>query len=465
MSLPTASQNNKEGLLHIADRILFCPQEPHSERTRHESIAIINFLDKILGMTCVVVLALQTWEGILSQQRLTGLVLASLSLLILNFSVSYFSVRVNNFKIPEFCRLIGSIITLTLVSYYSYGVWQDTWHLHMIMILGMAINGTMTVRVRFAVLFFCTCMPYALVHFFIHEGTTSVQPILLASHLALMTMGGLLGQQITDRLMKYIFIMDAQNEQLAAQRDLAEDANRAKSAFIANMSHELRTPMNTILGYSQMIKEKSPIAEQPVFLEALEEIEESGNHLLTLINQVLDISKIEQDIVEVTVEPFDLGPALKSAIAIALPLAKKKHNSLTYHVFSEKITANQDFQKLRQIVLNLIANATKFCENGSIMVNAEIFYSEGDPWLKCAITDTGIGISPEQQDKIFEKFVQVDTSPTRRYQGSGLGLTICKNFVEAMGGRIFVTSALGAGATFTLEIPVHLQAPTTKAAS
>lgn len=233
----------------------------------------------------------------------------------------------------------------------------------------------------------------------------------------------------------------------------AEHANRAKSQFLANMSHEIRTPLNAIIGMSELL-ENAP--EGPHARELLQTIRSSGDALLSLINDILDFSKIEAGQLELEFIPMDLGKCVDEALGIVSTQAAQKgldlHRTLDPDIPSAIMG---DRVRLRQILINLLVNAVKFTNQGSVSLDISCHKDQqGTPWIDCAVRDTGIGISPEQQAKLFQNFSQVDASTSRRYGGSGLGLAISRRLVEIMGGKISVESSLGNGSTFRFTIPV-----------
>ncbi len=245
-------------------------------------------------------------------------------------------------------------------------------------------------------------------------------------------------------------------EELAVAKDLAEQANRAKSAFLANMSHELRTPMNAILGYSEMLMEEAEDLEQEDFIPDLKKINQAGKHLLALINDVLDLSKIESGKMEAFAEEIDLHILIDEVSATVHPLLEKNKNSLAIERGEDLGMAYQDMTKLRQILLNLLSNAAKFTHEGTITLQVNSTEEVGVSWLTFAVNDTGIGIAEDRIDHVFEEFAQADDSTTRDYGGTGLGLAISKRFCKLLGGDLSAHSELGEGSTFTIRIPTIL---------
>ncbi len=220
------------------------------------------------------------------------------------------------------------------------------------------------------------------------------------------------------------------------------------------MSHELRTPLNAIIGYSEMVSEKIEDAQSK---EDLQRIYQSGQHLLTLINDILDISKIESGKMELYLEDFSIRGLIKEALATAAPLIAKNHNQLHLELAPDLGIMRADIMKVRQALLNLLSNAAKFTLNGSITFNVRRLHEHGEDWLLMSVRDTGIGMTREQQRKIFEPFSQVDASTTRKFGGTGLGLTITQSFCEMMGGSISGSSVKDEGSTFVIRLPAVVQ--------
>ena len=242
------------------------------------------------------------------------------------------------------------------------------------------------------------------------------------------------------------------NQQEVALRKQAEQASQAKSQFLASMSHELRTPLNAILGYSEMVHED--LEETPgVSAESIDDmtkIHQAGKHLLTLISNILDMSKIEAGHMEVDQSEFELGALLKEIHAMTATLASQKQNRLDLNLPETTIEMSTDRTKLKQILLNLISNASKFTQNGEITIGAQ---RKGDRVI-LDVKDTGIGIEPQALEKIFDAFTQADNSTTRNYGGTGLGLTLCEHFAVMLNGSISAQSTPGQGSTFTIDIPI-----------
>jgi signal transduction histidine kinase/ActR/RegA family two-component response regulator len=249
-------------------------------------------------------------------------------------------------------------------------------------------------------------------------------------------------------------------EELLKAKQVAEEASRAKSIFLANMSHELRTPLNAIIGYSEMLEEEARDSENADYVQDLHKIQVAGKHLLALINDVLDLSKIEAGKMPLHLETFDIRLTVNDIINTLQPAVEKNNNTLRVNLANEVSTMRADITKVRQILFNLLSNACKFTDHGSITLNVEQIIEKGEPWIQFEVTDTGIGIEPKQKANLFKEFTQADSSIARKYGGTGLGLAISYRFVQLMKGHIGVVSEPGKGATFTVELPVHVKIET-----
>lgn len=271
-------------------------------------------------------------------------------------------------------------------------------------------------------------------------------------------------QDITER---------ARAEEFRLAKEAAEEANRAKSAFLANMSHELRTPLNAIIGYSEMLQEEAVDLGEEEFVDDLLKINSAGKQLLSLISDILDLSKIEAGRMQLHIESFKIETLIWEVVTTIEPLLSKNGNTLTVKCADEIGTAQLDLTKVRQCLLNLLSNATKFTHQGTIIfsvskdevqehgkqrmkVPPSSFVNNQSSWIIFSITDTGIGMSPEQVSRVFQPFTQADSSTTRHYGGTGLGLTITQKFCQMMGGDITVTSELNHGSTFSIYLPASI---------
>lgn len=240
---------------------------------------------------------------------------------------------------------------------------------------------------------------------------------------------------------------------LVQAKEAAEAASIAKSAFLANMSHELRTPLNAIIGYCELIQEEAEDTTCAAFIPDLLKIQTAGKHLLGLINDVLDLSKIEAGKMAVHLETCTITSMVRDVMAAIVPLADKNSNIIEFQGAERLGSMHTDVAKVRQVLWNLLSNACKFTHQGRItLAVSRQTWKEGD-CVVFRVTDTGIGMDTEQCERIFQAFVQADDSTTRKYGGTGLGLAICRHLCQMLGGEINVVSSLGQGSTFTVSLP------------
>jgi len=232
-----------------------------------------------------------------------------------------------------------------------------------------------------------------------------------------------------------------------------EVASQHKSQFLANMSHELRTPLNAIIGVTEMLLEDARDFKRDDDIEPLDRVLRAARHLLALINDILDLSKIEAGRMELHIESFPLAPLIQDVVNTIETLAKKNSNRVVVDCTPEVGTVEADQMRFRQALLNLASNANKFTENGTVTIAARPQHMDGREWITVAVTDTGIGMNAEQMGRLFQEFSQADSSTTRKYGGTGLGLAISRHFCRLMGGDITVESNPGAGSTFTIRLP------------
>jgi signal transduction histidine kinase len=244
-------------------------------------------------------------------------------------------------------------------------------------------------------------------------------------------------------------------DDIRAAKELAEEASRLKSDFLANVSHELRTPLNAIIGYSEILQEDAADIGNPQFIDDLDKIHRAGKHLLLLINDILDLSKIESGKTEIFIEEVDLKLMLKDIETMVFPMMEKNNNA--FAVEKKELffkTMDADVTKLKQILFNLLSNAAKFTSDGIITLTVKNYLRGEEERVMFAVSDTGIGLTPEQIQKLFRHFSQADASTTRKYGGTGLGLVISRRFCEMMGGQLCVTSEINKGSTFTVDLPI-----------
>jgi signal transduction histidine kinase/CheY-like chemotaxis protein len=246
-------------------------------------------------------------------------------------------------------------------------------------------------------------------------------------------------------------------EEVANAKEASEIANRTKSLFLANMSHELRTPLNAIVGYSEMLQEEAAEQQLDSFGSDLEKINASGRHLLALINDILDLSKIEAGKMELYVESFDLNTLIDEVGSTIRPMVEKNANTLHVECSPTLGTMRADQVKVRQALFNLLSNAAKFTQHGSITLQAARKRMDDMEWIVFEVSDTGIGLSADKIVKLFQDFTQADASTTRKFGGTGLGLALTRRFCQMMGGDVTVRSAPGKGSTFTIKLPANVE--------
>jgi len=243
---------------------------------------------------------------------------------------------------------------------------------------------------------------------------------------------------------------------LKAAREAAESASVSKSQFLASMSHELRTPLNAIIGYSEILHEEAEADGRDTDLADIERVLAAARQLLTLINDILDLSKIEAGRMEVQACDFDVAGLIGEAAATIAPSVEKGANTLTLALAPDLGGAYTDAFKLNQCLLNLLSNAAKFTQGGEITISARRLARDGGDWLEIAVSDTGIGLSSEQIERLFADFVQAEASTASRFGGTGLGLAITRRMLRMLGGDVMLESALGKGSVFTITLPAQL---------
>jgi signal transduction histidine kinase len=248
---------------------------------------------------------------------------------------------------------------------------------------------------------------------------------------------------------------EAEATRMRVAMEAASQADAAKSQFLANMSHELRTPLNAIIGYSEMLQEQAADDGLEDFVADLAKVHGAAKHLLALINDILDLSKIEASQLKLVPETFDVAALVRETAATVAPLVEQKGNALEVACAADLGAMHADPMRLRQCLLNLLSNACKFTERGTVRLTAARLRRDGVDRIQMCVADTGIGLSREQLGRLFERFQQADASTTRKYGGTGLGLAITRNLCRMMGGDVTVESEQGKGSTFRIDLPAE----------
>lgn len=265
-----------------------------------------------------------------------------------------------------------------------------------------------------------------------------------------------LEEQARNREKELVDLVEERTRELARASAEAEEANRAKSRFLASMSHELRTPLNAIIGYSEMLQEEMSDLGEDAFGPDLRKIQAAGKHLLSLINDILDLSKIEAGKMDLNLESFNISALIQDVVMMISPLVERNGNKLKLSPADGLGLMHGDSTRMRQILYNLLSNASKFTKDGIISLEASRTSLDGSEWIQIVVRDTGIGMTPEQMGKLFMAFTQADTTISKKFGGTGLGLALCKRFCQMMGGEITAESEYGKGSAFIVRIPAEV---------
>jgi len=351
----------------------------------------------------------------------------------------------NKKKLAEAIILIIPIFIITIIfTRYGYAVYYIALLGIVIACFRFGITGMMLVVVLVSTIEIYSIMTSKIA---IEGQTLNTSLLLLQMLIGVITLTGLI----------LCAVLENQKNQLrkvSEAMNQAETANQVKSEFLANMSHELRTPLNAIIGYSEILEEDSNEQGLKNYNIKLKKVISASKHLLNLINDVLDLSKIEAGKMTLLLEEIEIKEFLIQLKNIAAPLMEKNHNDFKLIFLPGVNSIYTDSVKLRQSLLNLLSNAAKFTHNGHIILEVKPFFIESQEWIDFSIKDTGIGISQETIHKLFKPFVQADSSTTRKYGGTGLGLYLTKQFCEMLGGWIEVKSKEGRGTKFSLILPL-----------
>lgn len=392
---------------------------------------------------------------LINSLRVVTAIVLGLNLYVLHVSRS---ARIFTIGIFIFVTVIICSIALLIGKPYSNGM-MLTLILPVLSVFLMGIRWGSGVTVF--IILFAALLPTGLMQKWLHipESTLSVRLVNFMSYfITLSILACFVWLFERSKQMSIAAFHKAYQKAIEAQRsrDKAILASRAKSEFLANMSHELRTPLNAIIGYTELLEEDAQLDQNDEYLPDLERIKQAGHHLLDLINDILDISKIESGRMDLHIEEISIPVFLEEVEHTVEVLIADKHNRYEQSYDPQLRFFESDPKRLRQILLNLLSNAAKFTDEGTIRLSVEEWVDpQNKQWIEFHVSDTGIGMNEEQQSKIFDKFTQADSSSTRKYGGTGLGLAITRELCQLMDGDIFVKSTEGVGSTFTVRLPLR----------
>jgi hypothetical protein len=380
--------------------------------------------------------------------------------------IAYFSAMGANGKQAEHRNmLVDSVLIGAWVSVMYMSLWPSVLLVSVMGYCNLAVGGTRLFIQGWAGLALGYIGGGLLAGFLLHPASpnlttaASIAGILLlgwlfASHSYIQTRRLVDGRKM---LLAQKLMLEGKSAELEQARAAADTANQSKSIYLANMSHELRTPLNAIIGYSELLAEEAGDNGHVELIPDLEKIHVAGKHLLAMINDVLDLSKIESGKMELSLEKLSVNVLLDGVMDTIEPLVHKQGNTLVLDA-CDLGSMTTDVTKLRQILINLLGNASKFTEHGMIHLRARRESVGSRSWLVFSVQDTGIGIAPAQQDKLFEPFAQADAATRGKYGGTGLGLALSRRFSELLGGDIQLESVPGEGTTFTVRVPANVRA-------
>jgi signal transduction histidine kinase len=440
---------------------------PASARHPVHPIVGLDYRVRIPGMLLVALFALSSFSGrprgplLIAAIVATGLVWPHAAYLLARRARDTKQAELRNLLVDSF--IVGCWIVAM-----SFSLWPT------VAMIATMMNGNLAVGgIRFAAkgvfaILVGVLAAGAFLGFHPVFGSDIVTTFLCIGGLLLMvSMFGIHSHIQTSKVYKAKGELASQNEQIQEQnrvieqarqsaleaRDAAEAANRAKSAFLANMSHELRTPLNAIIGYSEMLEEDAEAAGNAGFASDLQKIRSAGKHLLELINDVLDLSKVEAGKMKLYLETFDVAGVVEEVASTAQPLMEKNGNTLEVRCAPDAGQLREDITKVRQVLLNLLSNAAKFTEKGTVSLDVRRENDVAGTWVTFRVRDTGIGLTPGQLEKLFQAFTQADGGIQRKYGGTGLGLALSRKFCVMMGGDINAESEPGKGSIFTMRLP------------